>query len=129
MAVGKQKKKKKKKKKCAPSVNEIFKGAPLVSHILCWAFKFEVHLEIAFQMLALHRIKLICRLYFFSFCRDIHFQSFDYFSAFKYKINFGKSYIGSEKNCIEYTCRVFFFFFFFFFFVQYIHIYMHMYTI
>ena len=62
-----------------------------------------------FQILTPPRIKLICRLYFSSFCRDIHFQSCDYFTAFRHKLKFGKCYTGSEKTYIECTREVFLF--------------------
>ena len=46
--------------------------------------------KLHFHILTPPRIKLISRLYFSSFCRGIHFQSFNYFSAFRHKIKFGK---------------------------------------
>ena len=66
-------------------------------------------LKLHFQILIPPRIKLICKLYFSSFYRDIHFQSFAYISAFKHKIKLGKCHIRSEKTCMEYTCEVSFF--------------------
>ena len=70
------------------------------NEILTWIY----HLIQGFKMTSKLNFQILTppRIYFFSFCRDIQFQSFDYFSAFSYKIKFVKFYIGSEKTCIEY---------------------------
>ena len=75
---------------CPIKVYEMKFSHGLITWAKFWPLKCASNLH--FQNLTPPRAELICRLYFFSFRPDVHFQSFDYFSAFRHKIKWSADY-------------------------------------